>query len=49
MEQIGQRRGLHTGRWKDYFSKRFRECLDRLALLYGLATEHPVPVKTLQR
>src|SRR5947199_1751267 len=42
MEQIGQRRGLCTKRWSDYFSRRFRECLDRLALLYGFATEHPV-------
>jgi hypothetical protein len=49
MEQIGQRRGLCTKRWSDYFSRRFRECLDRLALLYGFATEHPVPVKTLPR
>jgi len=49
MEQIGQRRGLCTKRWSDYFSRRFRECLDRLALLYGYATEHPVPVKTLPR
>jgi hypothetical protein len=29
MEQIGQRRGLFTKRWSDYFSRRFRECLDR--------------------
>ena len=28
---------------------RLRECLDRLALLYGFATEHPVPVKSLER
>ena len=39
MEQIGQRRGLCTQRWKDYFSRRFCECLDRLALIYGFATE----------
>src|SRR5438128_2787610 len=39
MEQIGQRRGLCTQRWKDYFSRRFQECLDRLALIYGLATK----------
>ena len=39
MEQIGQRRGLRTQRWKDYFSRRFCECLDRLALIYGFATE----------
>ena len=39
MEQIGQRRGLSTQRWKDYFSHRFQECLDRLALIYGFATK----------
>jgi len=45
MEQVGQRRCLCTQRWKDYLSRRFRECLDRLALLYGFATE-TVPPKT---
>ena len=39
MEQVGERRCLHTQRWKDYLSRRFRECLDRLALVYGFATE----------
>jgi hypothetical protein len=39
MEQIGARRGLTTQRWKDYFSRRFQECLDRLALIYGFATK----------
>ena len=39
MEQIGQRRGLRGQRWMDYFARRFRECLDRLALIYGFATE----------
>jgi len=39
MEQIGQRRGLRAQRWTDYFARRFRECLDRLALIYGFATE----------
>ena len=39
MEQITQRRGLHGQRWLDYFARRFRECLDRLALVYGFATE----------
>ena len=39
MEQIGQRRGLRGQRWIDYFARRFRECLDRLALIYGFATE----------
>jgi len=38
MEQVGQRRGLRTQRWQDYFSRRFRECLDRLAFVYGFAT-----------
>jgi hypothetical protein len=39
MEQIGQRRALRGQRWIDYFARRFRECLDRLALIYGFATE----------
>ena len=39
MEQIGQRRGVRGQRWIDYFARRFRECLDRLALMYGFATE----------
>ena len=39
MEQISQRRGVTGQRWIDYLSKRFRECLDRLALIYGFATE----------
>ena len=39
MEQVGQRRGLRGQRWMDYFSKRLRECLDRLALMYGFANQ----------
>lgn len=39
MEQVGQRRGVASQRWKDYFSRRFCECLDRLALVYGFATD----------
>ena len=39
MEQISHRRGVTGQRWIDYLSKRFRECLDRLALMYGFATE----------
>ena len=39
MDQVGQRRGLLTQRWRDYFARRFCECLDRLALIYGFATE----------
>jgi hypothetical protein len=38
MQQIGQRRDLPGQRWIDYFARRFRECLDRLALIYGFAT-----------
>src|ERR1017187_6917269 len=32
MEQVGQRRGLRTQRWADYFARRFRECLERAGL-----------------
>ena len=39
MEQIGQRRAVRGQRWLDYFARRLRECLDRLALIYGFATE----------
>ncbi len=39
MEQIGLRRGWRGQRSIDYFARRFRECLDRLALIYGFATE----------
>jgi uncharacterized protein DUF6456 len=39
MEQVGERRGLRAQRWKDYFARRLQECLDRLALIYGFATE----------
>ena len=39
MEQVGERRGLRAQRWNDYLARRLRECLDRLALMYGFATE----------
>nr|WP_249809370.1 MULTISPECIES: hypothetical protein [unclassified Bradyrhizobium] len=39
MDEIGQCRAVRTQRWIDYFARRFRECLDRLALIYGFATE----------
>ncbi|MGX4770296.1 hypothetical protein ACWAUC_10895 [Bradyrhizobium guangdongense] len=42
MDQIGQRRAVRTQRWNDYFARRFRECLDRLALVYGFATDASV-------
>ena len=38
VEQVAQRRGLRGQRWKDYFARRFLECLDRLALIYGFAS-----------
>ena len=41
MEQVGQLRAVNSQRWTDYFSKRLRECLDRLALIYGFAIEGP--------
>ena len=49
MEQVGERRGLSSQRWKDYFARRLQECLDRLALFYGFAAPARVPVKSLQR
>jgi hypothetical protein len=49
MEQVGQRRELCTKRWLDYFARRLRECLDRLAVIYGFATAAPVAVKNLRR
>ena len=42
MEQVGRRRGLIPQRWKDYFSRRFQECLARLVLIYGFATEQHI-------
>jgi hypothetical protein len=38
MEQVGEKRGLCTQRWQDYFARRLKECLDRLAQIYGFAT-----------
>ncbi|MGY8666494.1 hypothetical protein Q3C01_29655 [Bradyrhizobium sp. UFLA05-109] len=39
MEQVGERRTVRSQRWNDYFSKRLQECLDRLAQVYGFATD----------
>jgi hypothetical protein len=47
MEQVGEKRGLSSQRWTDYFSRRFRECLDRLAMLYGFATADATPKSVL--
>src|SRR5689334_8987691 len=41
MEQISRRRRVSGQRWMDYLSRRFRECLDRLALIYGFSTAKP--------
>jgi len=49
MQQVGERRGLSTQRWMDYFARRLQECLDRLALFYGFAAPARVPVKSLPR
>lgn len=49
MQQVGERRGLASQRWKDYFARRFQECLDRLALFYGFAAPARMPVKSLPR
>jgi hypothetical protein len=39
MEQVGQRRELKSKRWNDFFARRFKECLDRLARIHGFSTE----------
>lgn len=35
---IAKSRGLNGERWEKYFGMRFRECLDRLARVYGFST-----------
>lgn len=37
--QIARARGLKGERWERYFGQRFKECLNRLAVEYGHATE----------
>ena len=50
MDQVGQRRGLRGQRWNDYFARRLRECLDRLALIYGFSTAaRPHNIRTARR
>ncbi|CCD97375.1 conserved hypothetical protein [Bradyrhizobium sp. ORS 375] len=39
MEQVGLKRALASQRWNDYFARRFKECLDRLAVVYGFSTD----------
>ena len=47
MEQVGRKRGLESQRWNDYFARRLRECLDRLALVYGFANAGVTPKTVL--
>jgi hypothetical protein len=35
LSQVAKRRGLSGDKWEKYFGKRFRECLEALALVYG--------------
>lgn len=39
MAKVAERRGYAGERWEKYFGMRFQECLDCLALVYGLAME----------
>ena len=39
--QIAERRGVRGERWERFYGMRFRECLDSLAVLYGLAMVKP--------
>jgi hypothetical protein len=37
MTQVAASRDLRGKRWEEYFGRRFRECLDCLAVVYGFA------------
>jgi hypothetical protein len=39
LEQVCGQRRLRGEHWEKYFGKRLRECLNRLAFIYGFATE----------
>lgn len=39
LEQVCRQRHLRGEVWEKYFGKRLRECLNRLAFIYGFATE----------
>lgn len=43
MEQVAHRRGWTGKSWVEYFGKRFRECLDSLAVVYGFAQRRRRP------
>ena len=52
LEQVCSQRRLRGEVWEKYFGKRLRECLNRLAFIYGFATEKhntQVGVMTLDR
>jgi hypothetical protein len=36
-EEVARRRGMAGEMWQKYFSRRFRECLETLAVVYGLS------------
>lgn len=35
--QVAVSRGLSGKQWEDYYGRRFRECLDTMAVIYGFA------------
>ena len=39
MRQVSESRGLLGRTWEEYFAKRFRECLNCLAVVYGFASK----------
>lgn len=38
-KQVAASRGLQGKSWEEYFGRRFRECLDCMALIYGYSME----------
>jgi len=44
LAKAAQMRGLLTRSEREYLGRRFRECLDRLAVEFGFATEARSPV-----
>lgn len=43
ISQLVSRRGYHGEYWRKYFGRRFNECLDRLALIYGYSNGNRTP------
>lgn len=43
MAQVATRRGWKGKTWEEYFGRRFRECLDSLAVVYGYAQRRRRP------